>query len=115
MKRRHCGSLGLYDVVWVCGAITQRIRLATGTTSATSTGCPTLRATTTVPAASTFICCGQGAARQPTKTTEVWQGAGFRTVRDKLGQQFDSVEGGPTLDHAWRGRIRQGCATTTTA
>jgi len=33
----------------------------------------------------------------PLKTTEVWQGVGFRAVQDQLRQQFDSVEGGPHL------------------
>jgi len=31
----------------------------------------------------------------PLKTTDVWQGAGFGALQDKLGQQFESVEGGP--------------------
>ena len=31
----------------------------------------------------------------PLKTTEVWQGAGFGAVQGKLGEEFDSVEGGP--------------------
>jgi len=31
----------------------------------------------------------------PLKTTEVWKGACFGAVHQKLGQQFDSVEGGP--------------------
>jgi hypothetical protein len=31
----------------------------------------------------------------PLKTSDVWKGQGFGPVQEKLGQEFDSVEGGP--------------------
>jgi hypothetical protein len=31
----------------------------------------------------------------PLKTSEVWKGRGFGDAQDKLGDEFDSVEGGP--------------------
>jgi len=45
----------------------------------------------------------------PLKTTEVWQGAGFGAVQGKLGEEFDSVEGGPhrpTLSGPYTARAR---------
>ena len=32
---------------------------------------------------------------EPLTTSEVWRGQGFGFVRGKLGQEYDSVEGGP--------------------
>jgi hypothetical protein len=31
----------------------------------------------------------------PLKTSDVWKGQGFGSVQEKLGEEFDSVEGGP--------------------
>ena len=32
---------------------------------------------------------------EPLKTSEVWRGQGFGFVKEKLGKEHDSVEGGP--------------------
>jgi len=45
----------------------------------------------------------------PLKTTEVWQGEGFGAMQGKLGEEFDSVEGGPhrpTLSGPYTARAR---------